>query len=132
MASIQNIVSIDGKYYNIFIPAGGIRRSFSIADTDNAGRNIRGDMIRDVVGTYYNYTVAFDTRYLDFDEYDELYDVLTAPVDSHIVTVPYGQSTHTYQAYVTGGSDVLDRIDANGNHWSGVSVNFIAMKPARR
>lgn len=128
---IQDIVSIDGTYYNIKIPENGIKRSFSIADSDKAGRNILGEMIRDIVGTYYNYTIQFETRYLSHDEYDQLYEILSAPVDYHVITVPYGQSTLTFNAYVTGGSDNIKRIDSSGNNWTGLSIDFIAMKPIR-
>ena len=133
MATTQNLVSIDGRYYNIFIPQGGIQRSFSIADTDNAGRNVQGEMIRDIVGTYYNYTVAFNTKYLNYEEYDDLFETLSAPVDYHTITAPYGQQTLTFTAYVTNGADALTRVDSQGNRlWGGLSINFIAMSPARR
>lgn len=129
---MQNIVSIDGRYYNIFIPMGGIQRNFSVVDTDNAGRNMQGKMIRDIVGTYYNYTIAFDTKYLNFKEYDDLFQTLSAPQDSHTIIVPYGQETLTFEAYVTSGGDTLTRAGKDGNRWSGLSINFVAMEPQRR
>ena len=128
----QDLVSIDGIYYNIFIPEGGIKRSFSIADTDKAGRVLTGEMIRDIIGTYYNYTVEFNTNFLSETEYDELYERVSNPVDSHKILVPYGQQTLEFDAYVTGGEDSLERITGSGNKWTGLSINFIAMKPKRR
>ena len=129
---MQNLVSIDGKYYNISIPENGIRRSFAVTDTDNSGRNISGEMLRDIIGTYYNYTIQFNTKQLNPAEYDDLYETLSAPVDYHTITVPYGQTTLTYKAYVTGGNDSLSRKNSLGNKWTGLSIDFIAMSPQRR
>lgn len=129
---MQNVVSIDGKYYNISVPEKGIKRSFSVLDTDNSGRSTAGDMIRDIIGTYYNYTIQFETKNLSRDEYDDLYETLSAPVDYHVITVPYGQTTLTFNAYVTAGDDTLKHTNRSGNDWSGLSVNFIAMSPQRR
>lgn len=106
----QDIVTIDGINYNIMIPENGIERSFSIADTDNAGRLLNGTMVRDIIGTYYNYKILFETKYLSTDEYDNLYAKLSAPVDYHMITVPYGQETLTFQAYITSGSDTLRKV----------------------
>ena len=128
----QNVVSIDGVYYDISIPESGITRSFEIADTDKAKRLINGNMVRDVIGTYYNYTVAFNTKNLNRAEYDRLYEQISAPVDSHTIAIPYGQSILTFEAYVTNGQDVLKKIDAEGNKWEGITINFIAMQPKRR
>lgn len=127
---MQNIFSVDGRYYNVRIPEKGVKRSFSVTDSDKAGRVLTGRMQRDIIGTFYNYTVQLDTNSLSETEYDELYEVLSAPVDYHQITVPYGQSTLTFDAYVTSGDDTLD-IARNGKRWSGLSINFIAMEPQR-
>lgn len=128
----QDLVSIDGIYYNIFIPEDGIKRSFSISDTDKAGRVLTGDMVRDVVGTYYNYTIEFNTNFLSTEDYDELYERLSAPVDSHKIIVPYGQTRLEFDAYMTSGEDTLHTVRGGKNKWTGLSINFIAMKPKRR
>ena len=131
MATKQDIFSIDGKYFNVFIPQDGIERNFAIVDTDDAGRVLTGTMERDIIGTFYNYTIKMDTNLLSFAEYDELYEILSAPVDSHIIIVPYAQDTLRFEAYVTQGKDVLNRMSKKGNHWKQLSVNFIAMEPER-
>ncbi len=128
----KDVVFIDGRRFNVSIPEGGITRNFEIVDTDKAGRLINGEMQRDIIGTYYNYSIEFRTDNLSLDEYDSFYDIISAPEDYHTITVPYGQTTHTYKAYVTNGSDVLQKIDGHGNKWEGIKVNFIATAPARR
>lgn len=128
----KSIISIDGRSFSLSVPEKGLKRSFEIVDTDKAGRLINGDMQRDIIGTYYNYSIEFRTDNITRTEYDEFYEVISEPVDYHTITVPYGQTTLTFKAYITNGEDILNKIDSNGNRWSGISVNFIAMSPARR
>lgn len=109
------------------------KRGFQILDGENAGRLIRiAKMERDVLGTFYNYSMNIDSRFMSKDEYDELYDILSAPVDFHIIEVPYGQTIWVYEAYVTNGTDELIGIRKGVNIWANLSINFIAMEPQRR
>lgn len=123
---------LDGVSYNVFVPEGGIRRSGQILDGENAGRTPSGAMIRDIVGTYYNYTIDMDTSGMDVEEYDKLYEVITAPMDCHTLEVPYAQGTLAFTAYVTGAEDTLKTMADGRNLWGGMSINFIAMKPQRK
>lgn len=128
---VQDLVSIDGRYFNIFIPEDGIKRTFAVADTDQAGRVQTGEMVRDIIGTFYNYTVDFNTNFLSEVEYDELWDTLSDPVEYHIIKVPYGQETLQFKAYVANGSDTLKYIRNGKSRWRNLSINFIANKPQR-
>ena len=51
--------------------------------------------------------------------------------DSHTIKVPYAQTTLTFEAYVTQGSDELDAMMDSQNRWGELSFNFIAMSPQR-
>lgn len=124
--------TIDGKSYDVFVPEGGIKRSAQVLDGENAGRAKSGIMIRDIIGTYYNYSIEIDTKNLDVSTYDELYEVLSAPADSHSITVPYGQGSITFLAYVTSAEDTLETMAGEVNQWTGLKINFIAMKPYRK
>lgn len=109
------------------------KRSFQILDGENAGRQIlTAKMERDVLGTFYNYSMNIDSSFMSKEEYDTLYELLSAPVDSHIIEVPYGQSTLVYEAYITSGSDGLLAIRNGVNLWGNLSINFVAMAPQRR
>ena len=48
------------------------------------------------------------------------------------VTVPYGQGTVTFEAYVSGVEDELKRMGDGFNRWGGLTVTFTAMSPKRR
>ena len=93
----MSVFTLDGKSYNMIVPADGLKRSFQILDGDNAGRTISGIMKRDIIGTYYNYEITVQPKSYDPEEYDEFYESISAPVDSHTLTFPYGQTTLTFQ-----------------------------------
>jgi hypothetical protein len=127
----MSVFSIDGVTYpGVLVPS--LKRSFEILDGENAGRVKTGTMKRDIIGTYYNYSMELDTSESSIAEYDALYEVLSAPVDSHILVVPYAQATLMFEAYVTNGDDDLISMENKRNKWEGLSVNFIAMSPKRR
>lgn len=125
------VFTVDGTGYpevNVL----SLKRSFSVLDGPNAGRVMDGAMKRDIIGTYYNYTMELTSDFSDPEQYDTLYEVLSAPEDSHALIVPYAQSLLTFQAYVSNGEDELLHIYDGLNKWGRLSINFIAMKPQRR
>lgn len=124
-------ITLDGtEYPNIHVVT--LTRSFQALDGENAGRLMTGDMERDLIGTYYNYSCEIDADDASPEEYDAFYEAISAPVDSHALTVPYGQHMYTFRAYVTNGEDTLLGMFPTFNRWGGLSFNFIAMSPARR
>jgi hypothetical protein len=90
-----------------------------------------GAMKRDIIGTYYNYSLEIDSVTSNPEEYDEFYETISAPADSHVLTVPYAQTTMTFDAYVANGDDELASSYAGKNSWQNLTVNFVAMKPKR-
>ena len=52
-------------------------------------------------------------------------------MDYHTVILPYGQSTLTFQAYVTNLDDELVLIQEGRNLWGNLSFTFVAMQPER-
>lgn len=86
---MTTMFKVDGVAYPVVVEPGGLKRKAAVLDGENAGRAKSGKMIRDVIGTYYNYTLNLDTRGLDVDTYDALYEVLSAPVDEKISQAPF-------------------------------------------
>lgn len=84
----------------------------------------------DVRGTYYDYEVEVATSHMNVAEYDELYEVLTAPQESHTVTLPYGQSTLTFEARVSVASDVLIRSFSALKKWRNIEDNIRSLNTA--
>ena len=129
----KSVFSVDGvEYPGVFVKSP-IHRSFNVLDGENAGRTMDGRMQRDIIGTYYTYRLEFDASLSDPEEYDALFEALSAPVDSHIISVPYGQGSLTFEAYVANGEDYLSRINRDeSKKWDNLTVNFVAMEPQRR
>ena len=126
---IRQVVTIDGASFDVGVEY--IKRQARIEDGPNAGNSKRGDWIRDVYGTYYDYILAFDTSAgLSRADYDTLYSILTAPVEFHTPVVPYGQSTLTFAAGITGAEDNVILMD-DGTVWGNLSITFRAKSPQR-
>lgn len=85
----------------------------------------------DIKGTYYDYEVEFGTRSMSLNDYDSLYEALTTPQESHIVTVPYGQSTLTFECRVNVASDTLIKSFSNFKKWGTLKVTFEALTPQK-
>lgn len=121
---------LDGREFDVDVRS--IKRKFQVMDGSKATRTLNGNMIRDIIGTFYNYTMEIETEGLSREEYDALYEALSAPVESHRVSVPYGQDTWEGDFYVTAGEDDVKAQDSSGRTWSGLSVEFVALSPSRR
>ena len=126
---IRQVVTIDGTSFDVGVEY--IKRKARIEDGPNAGNSKRGDWIRDVYGTFYDYILSFDTSAgLTRADYDTLYNVITAPVEFHTLVVPYGQSTLSFQAGITGAEDNVILMD-DGTVWGNLSITFRAKSPQR-
>lgn len=128
----KSIFSIDGQTFNIKIAQDSIKRSAQILDSDETERKQDGDIYRDIIGKYVNYTLSVDTSLLDVEQYDTLFDILSAPVEKHSVTMPYGQSSITFDAYCSGVEDTLKRVEGNKQIWGGMTWTFVANGPLLR
>ena len=120
---MDSVFLLDGKVYNVEVEKDSLERSFAVTDTEQSGRTLDYAMDRDIIGTFYNYTMKVYPKTEDLAAYDAFYEM----------TFPYGQETLTFQAYITQGKDKL-RIRRGKNIWGldGLSLNFTAMEPQRR
>jgi hypothetical protein len=128
-----SVFTVDGQEYpGVLIKS--LKRSGNVLDGPNTKRNMKGEMIRDIIGTFYNYSVELDCTKMGTENYDKLYWELTDPtVTSHKVIFPFAQgNTEVFNAYVTKADDELFYMDATTRKWRGLSINFIAMEPYRR
>lgn len=133
MAKRQKVIvfEVDGRNYKVRVKK--LKRSGVVTDGKNAGRlDVSLEMDREILGTFYNYTLEIDADLLSLDEYDELYETLTDPdMPSHIVKMPYGQGYLSFQAYITQVDDELAMMGESFRLWRNASIQFTAMKPQR-
>lgn len=126
----MNVFLLDNKAYNVHVIS--LKQTAEVTDTDKAGRSVTGEMIRDIIGTYYNYTLTISKKNGYENEYDEFFTNITSPTDYHMLDVPFNQSAIRFKAYVTSGERDLISMSKNLNNWGSLSVNFIAMEPQMR
>ena len=117
-------ITMDGVPYRLRVKLGTLRRSFRIEESERSGMVKSGEEFRDIIGTYYDYAMDVD--------YDAFFEAVSAPVEAHTVTLPYGQETLTYQAMVSAGEDKQRDKVAGVTRWTGLTVTFTAKKPQRR
>lgn len=126
------IFTVDKVEYDVNVMK--LSRKAKVTDTDNSGRTLDGVMHRDIIGTYYNYTLEVQAKDGKYQDYDRLFDVVSAPQDSHDFVILYGQETLSFKAYVTTAEDSMIRRD-DVNLWGyedTLKLDFVAMEPQRR
>lgn len=126
---LSTVVTIDSQTFDVGVSS--IQRTARIPDGTNSGTAKDGTYIRDVYGTFYDYSITFDTcAGLSRADYDTLYYLLTAPVDAHTLVVPFAQSTITFSAYIESADDNIILM-SDGTIWGNLTVNFKAKSPQR-
>ena len=122
---------VDGRAYKVQVKT--IKRHGVVTDGKNAGRlDVSYEMDREGIGTFYNYDMELKTEDLNFEEYDELYEILTDPdKEFHTVKLPYAQGYLTFEAYTTQVDDELDLMTEDNNLWTNMVFQFVAKKPQR-
>lgn len=127
MAGIQ----MDGKTYRVRVVYTSVEETARLEEGVNAGTMLSGRDERDLIGTYYDHALSVepDPRYPQ--DYDEFFDDISAPVPSHVISMPHGQGTVTYEAKVSSARHTASGALAGVRRWKGLQVSFQGIKPAR-
>ena len=129
----NEVFNIDGLSLRVFVTE--LRRTFQVLDSEVSGRLQSVRMFRDIEGTFYNYKMSVEPDPKYRDDYNTFYEIISAPVESHTLIFPYGDTMMEFEAYVTSGEDSFRNRKPGGksvNLWSGLSIDFTAMEPQRR
>lgn len=119
-------ITIDGTEYPVAITS--MKRTGDILDL-TANRTEDGVLHREVIGTYYNYSLEILAP-TDPELYEDLWWVLTAPVASHSVKLPYQPSAFT--GYFSSCSDEVKIVQSDGTFvGKGISCKLTATRPSR-
>lgn len=105
-----------------------IQRKVSILDK-YAERTIDGDLKREIIGVYYNYSLTF-SEFWDMEQYDILFKKLTEPKEFHTIRLPKNNGYYEFQGYVAGVEDVFELVKGeNMRTISGLKCEIIAKQP---
>lgn len=118
---------LDGVAYNVHVLK--LTRKFSVLDSDKTGRTQDGSMYRDVIGTFYNYSMTVAEKDGDAESFDAFWEAISTPVESHECVFPYGQDTLSQTMYITSGEQDIGQILSNSTRWGELSISFVAMEP---
>lgn len=122
-------IIIDGTLFDI--PMVSLKRNANFLDK-YAERVESGDLERELIGVYYNYTLTVGTS-SDFGDtdYDEFWDKMTEPVEFHDISVPTKKGYYTFRGYISSVSDEYEKILDKDAMFKGFTCKFTAKSPAR-
>ncbi len=123
-------IIVDGIYYDI--PMVSLKRNADFLDK-YAERTEDGELHRELIGVYYNYTLTAGTS-TDFGDtdYDAFWDKMTEPVEFHDISIPTKSGYYTFRGYISSVSDEYKKILDNTAEFTGFTCKLTAKSPARR
>lgn len=122
------MITIDNETFEVGIIK--IDRKATI-EKETLGQTQDGITHINAIGTRYDFIVTFATKKMNVAEYDRLYEVLTSPVNYHVVTMPYGQNTITINATISVGNDSIISNYTNFRRWGNLQVTFESLELSR-
>lgn len=123
-------IIVDGYYYDVIL-THGIERSFELKQGELGGVAQTGREIPDILGTNYIYTMTVEPNRDNMDAYNEFYEKISEPVESHVVELPYGVTTMKFEAMIMSGKDRLRRRDWRTLKWGSLEITFMPIEPQR-
>lgn len=124
---MEQVFLLDGVAYPVRVLS--LTRKFAVMENSASGRTQDGQMYRDLMGTYYHFTMTVAQQGSDAAALDAFWEAVSQPQVSHVCVFPYGQETLTQRMYVTGGEQMLKRMDRDKKHWGELTLHFFAMGP---
>ena len=85
-------IVMDGTTYRLRVKFKTLGRSFRVEDGDNAGDMLSGLYKRDVIGTYYDYSMEVEPDPQYPGDYDNFYEAISAPVPTTVSLCPMGKA----------------------------------------
>lgn len=120
--------SIDGIEWEI--PCT-IERVAEMQESDISGMMLDKHYFNDVIGTFLKYSLKLEVPFGMEQEYAELYELLTEPVDGHSFVLPYAGGVLEVTGRVGNMKDVFMRLKDGSIHWRGISFDITANHPSK-
>ncbi len=121
-------IYIDGILFDI--PLVSIKRSFDVLDKYAERNEEDGDLLREILGVYANYTLTFGV--IDDDDlYEQLIDKLIEPIEFHDFVLPSTKKSFAFKGYISQVSDEMEKILSDTVKFQGLTYKFTMKKPFR-
>lgn len=125
----SGVVTIDDVDFTLGLI--NIQRKVDVLDK-YAERTVDGDLKREILGVYFNYTLNF-SGFWDMVQYDRLFKKLTEPVNFHRFVIVSNTGLEVpFKGYVAGVEDVIEYASGNLRSISGLKCEIIAKEPTLR
>ena len=123
-------IIIDGIHFDI--PMLSLKRTADFLDK-YAERTEDGDLKRELIGVYYNYTltVGESSDFGDTD-YEAFWEKMTEPVEFHDISLPTKSGYYSFRGYISSVSDEYKKVLSNEAEFTGFTCKFTAKTPSRR
>lgn len=125
----MSYIKLNGREFDADVAISSYNRNFSVLDGENAGRALAGRMVRDIIGTYIGHKIRVFRRGDNYAGLDEFWDYLVehSVDDSVMLEAADGQTTISYEAYYTTGSQDIEEVVNGVNYWGEIEINFVPM-----
>ena len=126
----MSYIKLNGREVDADVAISAYSRNFNVLDGDNAGRVMTGRMIRDIIGTYVGHKIKVFRRGGNYAGLDEFWAYLVehSVDDSVMLEAADGQTTISYEAYYTSGTQDIESVSNGVNYWGEIEINFIPME----
>lgn len=125
----MSYIKLNGKEFDADVAISSYNRNFNVLDCENSGRVMTGRMVRDIIGTYIGHKIRVFRRGDNYAGLDEFWDYLIehSVDDSVMLEAADGQTSISYEAYYTTGSQDIERVVNGVNYWGEIEINFVPM-----
>ena len=127
----MSYIKLNGIEFDADVAISAYNRNFNVLDGENTGRVIgKGRMIRDIIGTFIGHKLTVFRRGDNYAGLDRFWDYLVqhSVDDSVMLEAADGQTTISYEAYYTSGSQDIEKVEGGVNYWGEIEINFIPME----
>lgn len=128
MADYTQGIYIDGTYFDV--PLVSVSRSFDVLDKYAKRNEENGDLLREILGVYANYTLSFGVVE-DDDLYERLLDKLTEPEEFHDFILPSVKKPFSFRGYISQVQDEMLKIYSDTVTFQNLSCKFTMKAPFR-
>lgn len=125
----MSYIKLNGKEFDADVAISSYNRNFNVLDGENSGRVMTGRMVRDIIGTYIGHKIRVFRRGDNYAGLDEFWDYLIehSVDDSVMLEAADDQTSISYEAYYTTGSQDIERVVNGVNYWGEIEINFVPM-----